>query len=168
MSPSGATLVIWIAHFTFKHLPSQQRDIYRGHVRTWLLVNTLKMCSSESGAKPWHSLILAITPATKVPWPRPEKQDVRLLIIHSSLPNVHTRLFKFLLQCCLSASVALLTIIQCLLIGPVGSFLYVLKMWVLLAQARVEHCHLHTRALTHTQRGDQHHVKETVQVRTTK
>lgn len=38
---------------------------------TWLLVKTLKMCNSESGAKPWHSLMLAITPATKVPWPKP-------------------------------------------------------------------------------------------------
>lgn len=54
-----------------------------GHVCTWLLVNTLKMCSSESGAKPWHSLILAITPATNVPWPRPEKQELR----HGSSSN---------------------------------------------------------------------------------
>lgn len=29
------------------------------------------MCSSAFGANPWHSLMLAITPATKVPWPKP-------------------------------------------------------------------------------------------------
>lgn len=44
---------------------------------TWLLVNTLKMCSSESGAKPWHSLILAMTPATKVPWPKPAQKKIK-------------------------------------------------------------------------------------------
>lgn len=38
-----------------------------------------------------------------------------------------------------------LTIIQCLFVGPVGSLLDVLKMWVLLAQSRVKYCHLHTR-----------------------
>ncbi len=41
---------------------------------TWLLVKTLKIWSSESGANPWHSLMLAITPATKVPWPNPEER----------------------------------------------------------------------------------------------
>lgn len=50
-------------------------------IATWLLVNTLKMCSSAFGANPWHSLMLAITPATKVPWPKPitgrSKQNVR-------------------------------------------------------------------------------------------
>lgn len=41
-----------------------------------------------------------------------------------------------------------LTIIQCLFIRPVGPLLHVLKMWVLLAQACIEHCNLHTRALS--------------------
>lgn len=51
----------------------------RGKTRpiTWLLVKTLKMCSSESGAKPWHSLMLAMTPATNVPCPKPARQDTR-------------------------------------------------------------------------------------------
>ena len=40
---------------------------------TWLLVKTLKMWSSASGANPKHSRELATTPATKVPWPRPTK-----------------------------------------------------------------------------------------------
>lgn len=49
------------------------KDIHYNTFRTatWLLVNTLKMCSSAFGANPWHSLMLAITPATKVPWPKP-------------------------------------------------------------------------------------------------
>ena len=42
---------------------------------TWLFVNTLKMCSSASGAKPRHSLELAITPATNVPWPTPVERE---------------------------------------------------------------------------------------------
>lgn len=108
-------------------------------VCTWLLVNTLKMCSSESGAKPWHSLILAITPATKVPWPRPEKQ-CQLINIHPSVS--HTFQTQWL---CLHAFTLLLTIIQRLLICPVGPFLHVLKMWVLFTQACIKHCHLYTR-----------------------
>ena len=42
---------------------------------TWLFVKTLKMCSSASGAKPRHSLELAITPATNVPWPTPVERE---------------------------------------------------------------------------------------------
>ena len=37
---------------------------------TWLLVNTRNTYSSASGANPRHSEVLAMTPATKVPWPR--------------------------------------------------------------------------------------------------
>lgn len=68
-------------------------------VCTWLLVNTLKMCSSESGAKPWHSLILAITPATNVPWPRPNKQKkVVTGVVYSSCnkSGTHRRSTEFL------------------------------------------------------------------------
>jgi hypothetical protein len=42
------------------------------------------MCSSASGANPKHSLELAITPATNVPWPRP-KQEYLLLILKLKL-----------------------------------------------------------------------------------
>lgn len=47
------------------------RNLNKCKITTWLLVNTRKMCSSAFGANPWHSLMLAITPATKVPWPKP-------------------------------------------------------------------------------------------------
>lgn len=43
-----------------------------------------------------------------------------------------------------------LTIIQCLFVGPVGPLLHVLKMRVLLTQARVEHRNLHTGPLAYT------------------
>lgn len=43
-------------------------------INTWLLVNTLKICKSASGAKPRHSLLDAITPATKVPCPSPSSK----------------------------------------------------------------------------------------------
>ena len=42
-----------------------------------------------------------------------------------------------------------LTVIQCLFISPVGPLLHVLKMWVFLAEARIKHCHLHTRTCAH-------------------
>lgn len=38
---------------------------------TWLSVNTRKMWRSALGANPKQSALDAITPATKVPWPRP-------------------------------------------------------------------------------------------------
>lgn len=45
-----------------------------------------------------------------------------------------------------------LTIIKSLLIGPVGPFLHVLKMRVLLAQACIKHRHFHARSCTITQK----------------
>lgn len=45
---------------------------------------------------------------------------------------------------------SILTIIQRLLIRPVGPFLYILKMRVLLTQACIKHGHLHARTCTHT------------------
>lgn len=45
--------------------------------------------------------------------------------------------------------VLILTIVQSLLVRPVGPFLHVLKVWMFLAQTRVEHGHLHTRTWTH-------------------
>ena len=137
------------------------------------------MCSSESGAKPWHSLILAITPATNVPWPRPEKQDKRLIVIQQSLSlclslshshshsHTHTHTHFWSRSSTTSTTSAYvwasapaiiklsqplffpLTVIQCLFISPVGPLLHVLKMWVFLAEARIKHCYLHTRTCAH-------------------
>lgn len=42
----------------------------------------------------------------------------------------------------------LLTIIQSFFIGPVCSFFYIFKMWVLLTQSRIKNRHLHTRTCT--------------------
>ena len=39
------------------------------------------MCSSASGANPKHSLELAITPATNVPWPSPEQEYLLLTYV---------------------------------------------------------------------------------------
>lgn len=54
----------------------------------------------------------------------------------------------------------LLTIIQCLLISPVRPLFYVLKMWVLLTQACIKHCHLHTRTCKHTKSSNLFYSKQ--------
>ena len=43
------------------------------------------MWSSASGAKPRHSLLLAMTPATKVPWPKPSSSVFSLVQLVLSL-----------------------------------------------------------------------------------
>ena len=52
---------------------------------TWLLVKTLKIYKSASGANPIHSLWLVITPATKVPCPSPSSKVFSLVQLVRSL-----------------------------------------------------------------------------------
>ena len=68
-------------------------------------MNTLKMYSSASGAKPGHSaLVPAMTPATKDPWPRPSagvllsvnqcKETERTANIYEGNAGVSTKLYS--------------------------------------------------------------------------
>lgn len=68
--------------------------------------------------------------------------------LHSIANHDWLNMFKFVswhtLRTCL-------TIIQCFLIGPVGSFLNILKVRVLLTQPSVKYCYLNSRACIWTQ-----------------
>lgn len=89
--------------------------------------------------------MLAMTPATKVPWPKPARRDnftITTLTKHVESCNIYWDQGSGLF--------VLLTIIKCLLIGPVGPFLHVLKMRVLLTQARIKDRHLHPGTYTAT------------------
>lgn len=121
-----------------------------------------------------------MTPATNVPWPKPAKKieptDINIncqckdlwmapallyspycLLAHNpSFTRINSDYHQFS---------SVLTIIKCLFIGPVGPFLHILKMWVLLTQACIKHRHFHTRSYTITQQrgyfpSKRYHMRE--------
>ncbi len=83
-----------------QHLPAQRWVNMRmnrvnsvSHTNTavalaWSLVNTRKVYSSTSGAKPGQSASPeAMTPATKVPWPSPSSSVGSCVQLERSLPT---------------------------------------------------------------------------------